>query len=456
MKKIVGVIGVFWVILGLVSFASAVSVEAEKVSDVVIPDLNHPAEFDLKISGAVAGNYNIYTLTDVSLRPTGTFFVSGSAVKRVEVYPTNELDVRGFYTFTYFLNDELNSNFENQLTVKVADLDEVIEISSDTIEYGSDKVVFYVQNTESTTLYGLKGSFSSILFDDVEVEFDLGPLEKYEIEVDVDSDKLNSIRAGSYVVTGVFESDSGDIDVSGKIYIGEKKGVKTEDDASGIFLRTRTISKISTGNVPEIVEVVIEKDIISRLFTSFNVEPVAVDRKGLVVKYTWNEGLGPSEVFTVKAKTNYFFPFLIIVAGILIVLGFRRYTETKVEVKKSVSHIKTKGGEFALKVKLNVKARKNVENVSLIDRVPGIVKVYEKFGTTKPDKIDAANRRIHWNIGDLNVGEERVFSYVVYSKVGVVGKFSLPAALAVFEKDGEIQEVDSNSVFFLSEQARSD
>ena len=98
-------------------------------------------------------------------------------------------------------------------------------------------------------------------------------------------------------------------------------------------------------------------------------------------------------------------------------------------------------------------AKQKVENVSLIDKIPAVVKVHENFETNKPDKIDTKNRRLQWNIGDLNPGEERVFNYIVYSKVGVVGKFSLPEALVVFEKDNEIHEVDSNKVFFLSEQS---
>ena len=72
----------------------------------------------------------------------------------------------------------------------------------------------------------------------------------------------------------------------------------------------------------------------------------------------------------------------------------------------------------------------------------------------QPDKIDTQNRRIHWNIGDLNAGEERVFTYIIYSKVGVVGKFSLPEALTVFERNGNMHEVESNKVFFMSDQVR--
>ena len=81
-------------------------------------------------------------------------------------------------------------------------------------------------------------------------------------------------------------------------------------------------------------------------------------------------------------------------------------------------------------------------------------KIYNKFGTTKPDKIDPESRRLRWNVGDLDSGEERIFSYIVYSKIGVMGKFSLPESKAVFESDGKIQETHSNIVHFMSDQVK--
>ena len=193
---------------------------------------------------------------------------------------------------------------------------------------------------------------------------------------------------------------------------------------------------------------------ISRLFTSFNIEPTFTARDGWTVRYLWIKGkLVPTESYTVKATTNYVLPFLIFIVLIMAIVGYRRFSETKLEVKKSVMPVKTKGGEFALKVTLSLKARQEVENVTLVDKIPSMVKIYKKFGTVKPDKIDPASRRVHWHIGDLEAGEERTFDYIIYSKVGIVGKFSLPRALAVFEKEGSIHEIDSNNVFFMNEQA---
>ena len=249
----------------------------------------------------------------------------------------------------------------------------------------------------------------------------------------------------------------GERKIDGTLYLGEKKGITSTEDKSGFLIRNEIITKVNSGNVDESIQIKINRNIFSRLFTSFNIKPTFIARKGLSIEYTWTkEKLKPTEAYTVKAKTNYILPLFIIIVATITLLGLKRFFETKIEIKKHVSHIKTKGGEFALKVSLSLKAKKNIENTTLIDKVPAIVKIYKKFGMVKPDKIDAENRRIHWNIGDLNAGEVRIFTYIIYSKVGVVGKFSLPEALAVFEKDGKIHEVNSNKVFFMSDQVKKD
>ena len=438
-------------VVATINFVSAITVTSESDSNVIIPEINHPAKFRLTITEVETGGYTVYTLTDVVIRPTSPFqLFAGTNEIEIYVYPTNQLKERGFYTFTYNIG-----NTQSKLTTKIVDLEDLIKISSDSIDPASDKITFYVENTEKASVENLKAKFTSVIFE-TEEEFDLKPYEKTEITVPVDKDELMKIKAGTYVVKAEFETSNGKKTVDGKIYIGEKKDIVSEDDISGFLIRTRTVTKINSGNVNENVEVSVSKNIFSRLFTSFNVDPTLVERTGFLITYTWNKQLGPSEILTVKSKTNYIFPLLIIIGAILIVWGFKRFTETKIEIKKSVSPIKTKGGEFALKVKLAIKAKQYVENVSLIDKVPLMVKIYKKFGTLKPNKIDTANRRLQWDIGDLNTGEVRVFSYVIYSKIGIVGKFALPEALAVFETAGELHEVESNKVFFLSEQTSKD
>ena len=124
-------------------------------------------------------------------------------------------------------------------------------------------------------------------------------------------------------------------------------------------------------------------------------------------------------------------------------------------ISKQVSYVKTRGGEFAVKVRVSVKARKHVERIQIIDRLPGMTKLYEKFGI-KPDKIDTSTRRLFWNIDHLQAGEERVFSYIIYSNVNIVGRFELPSATAIYENEGNIQESQSNMAFFVAEQRKKD
>ena len=437
------------------TFVSALDVSEQCDNNVIVRDIDNHVDLMLTITNASQGIYNVYTLADISMKPSETFTIpKGTLKKAFTITPTENLDVEGYYTFTYTLNYRGIKKIDKKFTINLLNLEEVLEISSDSIDPESDKIKFYIQNKENVELKNLTATFSSILFD-IERSFDIGPKERLEISVDVDEDKLKKTKAGVYIIQSIFQTNEGTRKIDGNLYLGEKKGISSMEDKSGFLVITEIITKINSGNVLENVQIKLKRNIFSRLFTSFNVEPTITDRNGFVVEYTWiKEQLKPAEIYTVKAKTNYLFPFFTILFTVLALLGFKRFSETKIEVTKSVSHVKTKNGEFALKIQLSLKAKKNVENVTLIDKVPAIVKIYKNFGMAKPDKIDTESRRISWNIGDLNAGEERIFAYIVYSKVGVIGKFSLPEALVVFEKDDQIHEIESNKVFFMSDQVK--
>jgi hypothetical protein len=54
----------------------------------------------------------------------------------------------------------------------------------------------------------------------------------------------------------------------------------------------------------------------------------------------------------------------------------------------------------------------------------------------------------------LEEGERRVLSYIVFSKVGVLGKFELPRTRSSFEREGEVKRSISNKVYFVSEASK--
>lgn len=440
--------------LFLLAMASAIQIEPEYPTNIIVRDFDNSIPLTLEITNATPGTYNLYTLADISIQPSQQFQIDTDPFEKTFIIKPNEnLDLEGNYAFTYVLNHRGFEKFEQKILLRLLNLEDVIEISSESIDPESGQVSFYVQNKEPVYLENLTATFSSVLFD-ITTTFDLKPNEKFAIPVSVDPALLAKTTSGVYVIKSQFQTDKGEKNIDGTLYLGEKKGITSLEDTSGILVRTQTVTKVNSGNVQESIKINLERNIISRLFTSFNIEPSSIERDGMTIKYLWiKDRLGPTESYTVKAKTNYVLPFLIIVVLALAIVGYKRFSETKLEVRKSVSPVKTSGGEFALKVKLSLNARHDVENVTLIDKVPSVVKIYKKFGLVKPDKIDAKSRRVIWNIGDLEAGEERAFDYIIYSKVGIVGKFSLPRALAVFEKEGHIHEIDSNNVFFMNEQA---
>lgn len=448
-------------ILGLLLFLSfsvyAIEIQEDYDTNVLVNGLDSRIKLTLSITDAEPGVYSVYSLSDVSINPTESFEINESTFEKEFILEATEnLDVLGSYVFTYTLNQKGVEKFDKKFTVNVMELEDVLEISSETIDFSSNEIEFYVKNKENVYLKGLEAEFSSLLFE-TKKTFDLAPFEKKVIKVVVDNYLLRKTKAGVYVIESVFKTNDGKKTIDGTLYLGEKKGITTTEDKSGLIVITETISKINAGNVFESVEINVERNIISRLFTEFNIEPTRIERSGFVVKYTWvKERLGPAEVVTVKAKTNYLLPFLIIIFAVVALFAIKRFSQSKLFVEKSVKPIKTKGGEFALKVTLRLKAVKSLENLTLVDKIPQMLKLFKNFGSIQPDKIDPQTRRIHWNIGDLKAGEERILTYITYSKIGVVGKFSLPKALAVFEHEDSVSEVESNAVFFMNEQVSTD
>ena len=118
--------------------------------------------------------------------------------------------------------------------------------------------------------------------------------------------------------------------------------------------------------------------------------------------------------------------------------------------------LRTKGADFGLKVSIFVHARKYVERVNIIDRLPPLVEVYEKFGVESPSRINKKGRSVEWNFEKLEAGETRLITYIIYSKIGVMGRFALPRTTAIYERDGSIKEVESNKAFFVAEQRTKD
>jgi hypothetical protein len=194
-----------------------------------------------------------------------------------------------------------------------------------------------------------------------------------------------------------------------------------------------------------------EKNLLSSIFTTKNMATTKTETNGFTKKYIWEKVLIPNEEIKIVTKTNWLFPLFII---IIILIGIRLIKKSiydNLELLKKVSFVKTKGGQFALKVTIKARAKKRLDKITIIDRIPPIVKLYNKFGAISPDKIDLENKKLHWNLSSLNKGETRIFTYIIYSKIGIMGRFELPETHANYEDEGELKETISNRSFYVND-----
>ncbi len=451
MKKFTAIL--FMVILFLSSSAYAISFEEKPISNVIIPQLNQNAEIELIIYNASPGDYNIYTLTDVEISPWESFNIDSKEKSIIlTIRPLESLSTRGYYSFVYYVRNSNGTNYDDKMTVKVVDFKDVMEISSDS-NYPSAEMTFFIKNKENINLENLTATFSSVFFE-TEKTFSLKPLEKKEFTIPVDQEKLKKIPAGSYLIESNFNLEGQEQKLIGKIYFGEKREIESESSKEGFFIRTESEKKFNSGNTREVVRITATKSLFFVPFTFFNVLPDETKTTFFKKEYSWTRELGPGEELQVISKTNYLLIVLILLLAAALITFLAKRNSKRLEIRKSVSHVKTKGGEFALRVRVHLKVHKDLDNVSIIERIPAIAKVHENFGALKPTSINLKERKLRWDFGTLKKGDDRIFSYVIYSKVGVVGKFSLPAALAIFEENGNISETFSNKVFFLSEQVK--
>jgi cytochrome c-type biogenesis protein CcmH/NrfF len=285
--------------------------------------------------------------------------------------------------------------------------------------------------------------------------FSLGPYEQKQFAINLNRDDFKNLLAGFYTLVAQVNMNGSNASVEGSIDFSKQNILNVSENTYGFLITTDVIQKVNKGNVIADSQTTLKKDIISRIFTTFSQTPDSADREGFFVTYTWNNQIQPGDTLTITARTNWLLPLFIILFIVAIVILVTQYSKTSLNLRKSVSYMRAKGGEFALRVTVVVTARKFVERVTVFDRLPFVAKLYEKFGAEKPTKIDEKNRRLEWHFDRLAAGETRILSYIIYSKVGVLGRFALPTARAVYQREGKVHESESNQAFLVTEQSKS-
>jgi len=437
----------------LMSFAIAIpdlEVEVVDKGSVVIAELDNPAVFDLIITNNGFGeNFEMYSLVGVSILPRAPFLLShGNNTIEVRAYPNDFVrNNRGLFLFDYEIKGVDSGIFKDQLLIKIVELKDVLDISAENIAPDDEKATITLYNLENTHFEDVVVNFNSQFFDFFEI-VSLEPFGNASFEVDFDRNKFTGIEAGPYIITANIALDEVKTKIDGVINYLEREGVAVDKSSSGVLIRRDIITKTNVGNTPRTVEIEVQRNVVKRLFTGYSIAPLSSERSGVYVNYVWEQALDPGESFSVISTTNYTFPFILLLLIILIGFMVKKSGRTTVELTKRVSYVRTKNDDFALKIRISVKANSSVDNVEIVDRIPPTTRLYSGFGR-KPDRVQEGSGKIEWDLGSLTSGEERVISYIIYSKIRVLGRFELSPAGARYEVGERKESVVSNRTFFM-------
>lgn len=449
---------IIFALLILIIFPSVlainIQVETQSSDEVIIQEINKPAIFNLEITNmGGSDSFAFYNIQSFRMTPMGTIPIANKETKNVEVtfFPIqdNFETTSPYQIIEYYIKATDGTQEKQQLTIKVLKLKDVFEINSDKIIPGANEINVSIRNKEDIDFENIKVKFSSTFFESKK-EFSLEPKEEKTFKIKLEQEELKKLKAGFYTLIAEVQTKEKKARVEGTIHFDEKSDIVTDEQSSGWFVNTYKISRTNKGNTLNNFETRIEKNIVSRLFTSFSPQPDSSERDGSTVEYYWNQDIKPGETRDIIVRTNWFYPFFVIIFIVAIVFLAKRLSQTDLVLKKRVSFVRAKGGEFALKISITASAQKYIEKVRIIDKLPPLVKIHEKFINEKPI-VNEKNKTLEWNFEKLEAGEIRRLSYIVYSKVGVLGKFALPSTVALYQKNGEIKESTSNRAFFIAE-----
>lgn len=225
---------------------------------------------------------------------------------------------------------------------------------------------------------------------------------------------------------------------------------------TGFLWRKETTTITNNGNVVVSDIISDEPGLVEGWFTGYSLEPSYDDELG---RATWSYTIAPGEKFVLAVIVDYRpFAIGIIVVIILGLIGYYLFIK-RVHLRKEV--LKLKYGlegvsDFRVLLHLTNNTNKTIKDVTVVDTIPRILQPKMKFGTLHPSGVDRGDKgvRIMWKIPELVPREERVISYDVEAHFKVLGRISLPRAMAKYKNQaGRVVSTGSGSASFLSGMA---
>ena len=452
-KKALLLFSIILISLSIITISAInLEVKSEPISNSFLVELDEPAIFDLTIKNLEEKDtFRLYSLVGINITHN-PIILANEETKKVRIYVTPQDSLKNklqSYVFEYKIKDSNNDIQSETLTLNIVDLESSFSIKAEPIGPNTERIILDIKNNIMKNFKNVEFKISSKFFEHEE-KISLKANEKKFIEIMIDQEKIKTLNAGNYIINTQIRLKDNIANIESQIKFLETEGIETSETKEGIIIQRSEIIKKNTGNVKKLVKITMEKNLLAYIFTTRNIATTKIETNGFIKKYIWEKVLIPNEEIKIVTKTNWLFPIFILIIILMGVRLIRKSIYDNLELSKKVSFVKTKGGQFALKVTIKARAKKHLEKITIIDKIPPIVKLYNKFGTISPDKIDLENKKLHWNLSSLNKDETRIFTYIIYSKIGIMGRFELPETRAVYEDEGELKETISNRSFYVN------
>jgi len=367
MKEKIGIL-VLTVIL-LTSLVSGINLDisSKPVSNSVILDLNEPAVFDLTIRNLGENDtFEIYSLVGIDILPNESFNLNSGETKtlRIQVIPQESLMFKRElpFHFDYKIKNSRNEIQEEALNIRITDLASSFDIDSGNINPESETISVSIKNELMFNFEQISVILTSAFFD-YEETFSLSSLQTKNIQVPLDKDKLSKLNAGRYLMNAELTVRNKKANFESQLLFLEQSGIEPTETSEGVFIQRTEFTRKNVGNIKKTVEINHEQNLFAYLFTDTNTEPSFTKITGFAAMRTWEKELIPNEEYNVVITTNWYYPILIIILVVIIIFIIAKTIETDISLRKHVSFVKTKGGQFALKISLHLRSKKFLERI---------------------------------------------------------------------------------------------
>lgn len=442
-------------ILGNISEVSALQYTKEVINDVVASELKIPATYKMIIPVGYDRDmyYKVYSLVNIELLPLTPFLVRANETNHTEiisVLPLERAEQKGTFAYAFYTKVEGTSDVkEDSIVVKVLPLKNIIQTYINDLAKNDKSMIITVSVNENIEL----GNATLYVDSDIakSSQNTVIPFKgKTNINIPVDSSK--PLLAGVHPIKLTFWLNKEyNYTTIVNATVTEFSSITSKQDYKRSFFGFTTIlTKTNEGNTIKLATVELNKNRFERAFTSYNIAPTKEQDENFFVKQIWEKELNPGDSLVVEITTDYTIPIIILALLIISAIALIILRRPRVIVRKKAIKMKTTSGVFAVKVILFLKnISQEAKEVTLIDSIPGISTIYEKFGAAKPDKIEG--NRLTWKFGTILPGEELVVSYVIYSKTKPFGTVTLPEAVVHYLNQRDKRRYSkSNSILVIS------